>query len=450
MGRRLKILISAAFAVLGIFLLVFCGSFVPDTKKADLPEAADRKDTKEDDSAGGYIAEDREREENADKGTGEAGGAEEAESAEEKKREEKGYDLPVSDAEREEAEKDCFAKMEQVRDLFWEYRGEKDAVEIPDEQIRQAAERIGEEGCCVICSDEYADMENGEKFEAFLKRAGKGEGGEQILYKISRDGRIGRQKFVDDGNDLYVISAGVFWQTEEAPVLSYLTRTRIKEWRLTEKGWFCYKLCVPEYPEVTEVVDGSCMVRVEPMTDENREMSEKCVRQVAYKGNNLFCCDWDAEHMDRLDYNGLYEYLYKMKYGEMFPAQDYGGRIPGEDFESLIGAYLPVTEDTLRRCAVYDEESHTYAWEMQEYSNDAPVFFSAAVPEVTDIRENGDGTVTLTVDAVCEMLLCDDAAITHEVTVRFDGDGGFQYLGNKIISSGIDTVLEYQNRIRQG
>ena len=197
------------------------------------------------------------------------------------------------------------------------------------------------------------------------------------------------------------------------------------------------------------MVDGSCMVRVKPMTDENREMSERCVLPVAYKGNNLFCCDWDAAHMEELDYNGLYEYLYQMKYGENFPAEEYRGGIPEEEFENLMAEYLPVTKEELRKYAVYDEESHTYAWEMQEYSNDAPVFFSGAVPEVTDIRENEDGTVTLMVDAVCEMLLCDDAAITHEVTVRFREDGSFQYLGNKMIRCSADVAPEYRHRVRE-
>ncbi len=47
-----------------------------------------------------------------------------------------------------------------------------------------------------------------------------------------------------------------------------------------------------------------------------------------------------------------------------------------------------------------------------------PSFFSTSVPDVTQIRENEDGTFTLTVDVVCQMILCDDAVITHELTVR--------------------------------
>ena len=56
-------------------------------------------------------------------------------------------------------------------------------------------------------------------------------------------------------------------------------------------------------------------------------------------------------------------------------------------------------------------------------------------------------TVTLTVDAVCDMVICDDAVITHELTVKFADDGSFQYLGNEILNDGIKEIPDYQYRI---
>ena len=73
----------------------------------------------------------------------------------------------------------------------------------------------------------------------------------------------------------------------------------------------------------------------------------------------------------------------------------------------------------------------------------------AALPEVMDINENEDGTITLTVDAVCDMVICDDAVITHELTVRFADDGSFQYLRNNILNDGIQDIPSYQYRIRK-
>lgn len=57
--------------------------------------------------------------------------------------------------------------------------------------------------------------------------------------------------------------------------------------------------------------------------------------------------------------------------------------------------------------------------------------------------------VTLTVEAVCDMVICDDAVITHELTVRFAEDGSFQYLGNQILNDGIMQISDYQYRIKE-
>ena len=67
---------------------------------------------------------------------------------------------------------------------------------------------------------------------------------------------------------------------------------------------------------------------------------------------------------------------------------------------------------------------------------------------MTAVRENEDGTMTLTVDAVNEKVSYDDTVITHELTIRPEDDGSFQYLGNKIRNGGIQDIPEYQYRIK--
>ena len=117
--------------------------------------------------------------------------------------------------------------------------------------------------------------------------------------------------------------------------------------------------------------------------------------------------------------------------------------------ESLIMEYLPVTAEQIREYAAFDEEKQTYYWERLGCFNYAPTFFGTSLPEVVGIKENDDGTVTLTVEAVCDMVICNDAVITHELTVRFAEDGSFQYLGNKILNDGITSIPDYQYRIRK-
>lgn len=169
--------------------------------------------------------------------------------------------------------------------------------------------------------------------------------------------------------------------------------------------------------------------------------------ELGYQGNNILCSNWDTDQLEKLDYNGMYEYLYRMKYQKQFEYENYPNGIPKEEFESLIMEYLPVTAEQIREYAVFDEENQTYVWVRLGCFNYAPTFFGTSVPEVTDVKENEDGTITLTVDAVCEMILCDEAVITHELKIRVAEDGSFQYLENKILNNGIEDIPDYQYRI---
>ena len=65
-------------------------------------------------------------------------------------------------------------------------------------------------------------------------------------------------------------------------------------------------------------------------------MSEKCVLPLGYQGNNLLCSNWDRESLDKLDYNGIYEYFYGMKYDRRFEPEQYPHGIPAEEFEETI------------------------------------------------------------------------------------------------------------------
>ena len=365
--------------------------------------------------------------------------------SEEKK---KGFALPVDRQEREEAENDCKRVMELYRNIYEQAdKGEAANVVLSDKIILEIQNKVKETGCPVYTMVLHSDMENHNKMNNFLKECMDGKSGVIVVYEIHSDGIIGRMKYIYDEMDMYVLSVNADWNKESKPGITYVTYNRIKEWRYSDKGWFCYKLCVPEYPEVTEMVDGSCMIRIKPMTGELREMTEKCVMGLGYQGNNLLCSNWDAAHLERLDYNGMYEYLYAMKYKKKFEAEGYPNGISKEEFESLIMEYLPITAQEIQKYAVFDEDNQTYVYAQLGCLNYSPTFFGTSLPEVTEVKENEDGTVTLTVDAVCDMVICDDTVITHELTVRFAEDGSFRYLGNNILNNGIRNIPDYQYRI---
>ena len=396
---------------------------------------------KEDSVAGESLVEDTE----------EVSSTEKIKSAEEEAAEqwEKGYGLLVDEQEEKEAENDCRAMMGRIYDIYKDaVKGTATNVVLTDETILKLQKKLMETEYPVTTLVTYSNMENYESVDSFLEDCTAGKNGSVVIYEILDDGGIGRMKFIFDGTDMYVVSARSVWNENGKLRMSYISYTRIKEWKYTDKGWFCYELCVPEPPEVSEIVDGSCLIRVKPMTVEQREMSERCVRGLGYQGNNILCSNWDADHMEELDFNGMYEYLYAMKYGDKFNSEDYPNGIPKEEFESLIMEYLPVTAEQIREYAVFDEENQTYYWVRPGCFNYAPTFFGTSLPEVVDIKENEDGTVILTVEAVCDMVICDDAVITHELTVRFAEDGSFQYFGNQILNNGIMQIPDYQYRMK--
>ena len=361
---------------------------------------------------------------------------------------EKGYDLPIDEKEKEEAAYDSSEMMERIFAIYSETdKGTASNVVLSDEIIYEMQEQLIETGYPVSTSVPYSNMGNYESVDSFLKDCAAGKNDSVVIYKIHNDGAMGRMKFYYDGTDMLVISSRSIWDKNDKPVMSFISHIRIKTWKYTDKGWFCYELCVPEPPEVSEIMDGCCMIRVKPMTEEQRIMSERCVRDLGYQGQNLFCSNWNADNMSELDYNGMFEYLYGMKYGEKFRSEDYPDGIPEKKFENLIMEYLPVTKEQIREYAVYDEDNQTYLWRRLGCFNYTPSFFGTSLPEVVDVKKNEDGTITLTVDAVCDMVICDDAVITHELTVRFKEDGSFQYMGNKILNDGIKHIPDYQYRV---
>lgn len=363
---------------------------------------------------------------------------------------EKGYDLPIKDEDEDEAEKDCVAVMAMIQDIYNAAdKGDSSDVLLTASVMEQMKKVISREKKSVICSEEYSVMGNYLVMEKFLHNSEQGIEGDTILYDILRDGSIERKKYIYDGKEMYLLVVRAVWNDNGSPGIEYSSYTRIKEWRYTEKGWFAYELCVPEPPEVTEIVDGSCMIRIKPLDTECIELSKKCVFPLGYQGNNLLCSNWDSENMDALDYNGIYEYLYAIKYQQRFNPDNYLNGIPKEEFERLLMEYLPITTEEIREYAVFDEETQMYIWERLGCGNYDPTFWGTSIPEVVDIKENMEGMVILTVNAVCDMVLCDDEVITHELTVRFREDGSFQYLGNKILNNGIVNIPDYQYRINK-
>lgn len=359
---------------------------------------------------------------------------------------EKGFDLPISPEEKELADKDCARQMRLVADLYNEAdKGDSSNVVLSNEVITQMQDRLAAEGYSVYTTVKFSNMKNWNQFEEFLNDSIAGINGKVVVYSVHLDGAVFRYKFNFDGTDIYVLTTATAWSPSGEGNVLYHAYTRIKDWNYTEQGWFCYELCVPEYPEVTEVVNGCYLIRVMPISEKNRELSQKYVLGLGYQGNNLLCSNWDVDHMEKLDLNGMYEYLYTMKYDKRIDSNIYKNGIPKDEFESLIQEFITITSEQIQTYAVYDSQSRTYAWAGLNCENYAPTLFGTSIPEVVDMKENEDGSMTMTVNAVCEML-GDSFVVVHKVTVYVKDDGSFQYLGNEILGDGLSIIPDYQYR----
>lgn len=255
----------------------------------------------------------------------------------------KGYDLPIGDGEKTEAADECIKMMDLISDIYKSAdKGEATNVILSDQTLFAIRDRIKQAGDPVCANVTYSSMKNHKQVERFLKDCKNGKQSTVILYTVRSDGGIGRSKYIFDGTDMYQLDAGAVWDAHDQPEMESMSLTRIKQWDYSEHGWFCYELCVPEYPEVSEMVDGSRLIRVKPMSRENRSMTRKVVAGLGYQGNNLLSSDWDRNHMQDLDYNGLYEYLYEMKFKKKFDDKKYADGIPKDLFETIIMEYLPI------------------------------------------------------------------------------------------------------------
>lgn len=369
---------------------------------------------------------------------------------------EKGYDLPIDQAEEKEAREECKKTLVYIGEMYENIDSKSTKAEKSDPDhadvfsqtiLEKISNTLGQKGIPVTIADSpLGGTQNYEKMDRFFERASKGEECEEVLYEIDPDGTVSRKKYSFDGKDMYVLDCIGLWSKEETGI-SMISYTRLMEWEYTDRGWFRYELCVPEPPVLTEVMEGSVLIRIIPMKEEFRVLTEKWLLPIGYRGNNLLRSEWDADHMEQLDYNGLFEYLYFLKYQHRLDSEQYMNGIPREEFEGLLTEYLPVTVEELRRYAVYDEETGRYAWAGVGCTNYTSSIFAVSIPEITAITENADGTATWTVDIVCE-ILGQESVIGHQITVRMGGEGEIRYLKNHILGDGMARIPEYTYRCR--
>lgn len=320
--------------------------------------------------------------------------------------------------------------------------------DVSDEERQMLLYRIGQLGYAT--ADAKMDMGNPELIRSFYEAFQSGMDAEAGIYTF--DGTICRITFLCREGVIYRSVSSIQWDSMMQSVIDfdeemYATPVFV----LTPKGYLFYGSDEASILHARTV----SMLRVEPLGDENRRALQKYIDPlVSYASTGVFSLDWDNADLSVINFNDVFEFLYKLEYGvsadtvftDRYIATRTNQRaVPAADFEAIITKYFFVSAESLREMAIYDSERQMYAF--------APMMSPDASPawEVVACDQSGDGTLVIQMEAVSpENLL--DCAVSNTVEIVPYEDGSFRYISNRImrhdevVQSAVPTFQEYVPR----
>lgn len=307
------------------------------------------------------------------------------------------------------------------------------------EVMGSIVERIGEHGYVVVDEGNQIDMAGSEQVLRFCGLVDKKQEGELTMIVVTSSGGLIKYDLrtadgtVDVVRGSYQYSNGIL---ENMGTVSYPAET----WEYTKEGYLLFEGSY--YSEAYYILSLSgepehTALRVQPLDEVCRELNRRYLLPVGYGGNNLFLTDWSEADFGSLDFYDLFDRFYGDIYEQPVPFipdnhLDEGDvyRIPAEVFEHVIESHFLIDHEELRKRAAYFPENQTYEYRPRGfYEVEYP---EIPYPEVVSYTENGDGTLTLTVNAVYPEENT-SRAYTHKTVVRPLDDGGFQYVSNQIM-----------------
>lgn len=270
----------------------------------------------------------------------------------------------------------------------------------------------------MVSVEEDTNMQNPEKIENFYADYLNGQDSMVTVFEVQRDGLLGAVTFIYRKEQLQTYYIGVRWKEGGMPEIQGTSVSNVAEINLTEKGYFIYA-----YEYVIAHASLRQYWRIEPLSEECRELTEKYISGLSYVNYNMLVTNWDGSNVEEILMPCMYEDIYRIYTGENLKTE--GWKIPSEEYERIMTTYFPVSVGQLREHCEYDERSNSYEYEMI-YASSYPPF-----GEVVDYTENADGTITLIVDGVWPDYNS-NLAFRNTVVVQPFEDGTFRYLSNSI------------------
>ena len=287
--------------------------------------------------------------------------------------------------------------------------------------------RFEDVGLSAVDSDNRINMVNWESVDEFCSQLVQNAGADRTaatVYVINDDGSYTQYDLEAADGTLHVTVQG--WTGGTESQITYQNEYDAVHWSYTEKGYLFFGT---EHPTGDFGPWLETAIRVKPMDPELRAVTEKYLNVLGYEDLNLFIENWNEQDLADVDLYDLYEVLTGNIYAE-------NEKIPAAEFEAVILQYLDISQEQIRSRTEYDvvDNAYTFSSRTAEVKGSTP---DMPYPEAAEITDNGDGTITLLVEAVWPKYR-DDRAFVHEVIIR-DVGAGFKYVANRVVEKKMET-----------
>ena len=307
------------------------------------------------------------------------------------------------------------------------------------DMMRCMVARLGENGYVAVDSGNQIDMVQAEQALDFCKAVDEKEMDELTIIVVMEMG-IRKFDLKTEGGNVNIVR-GYYQYDQNGSLQNRSTVSYPADfWQYTEEGYLIFEgsyfsdesyiLTLSDTPEHT-------MLRILPLDEKCREYNRKYILPVGYEQNNLFLCNWSEDDFGDLDFYDLFDRFYPIVYSQPVPytADENSGagavyQIPEELFENVIVEHFHVGIETLRSKTTYSSELAAYEYRPRGF--DEAEYPDIAYPEVVSYTENGDGTVTLHVNAVYPDGNM-SKEFSHTTVIRPLSEDSFQYVSNEII-----------------
>lgn len=324
-----------------------------------------------------------------------------------------------------------------LSDIYIEAEGTNTSGSL--DTMRRMVARLGEHGYVAVDSGNQVDMAGAEQVLAFCEAVEQKKSAEMTIIVVAE---LGFRKFdlkTENGN--VNIVRGYFQYDRNGHLQNEDTASYPADlWQYTEEGYLIFGgSYFSDESYVLTLSDASeyTALRVLPLDGQCRELNRKYILPVGYGQNNIFLTDWNEEDFGDLDFYDIFDHFYPALYGQSVPytANDNLGmesvyEIPEAEFENVIMAHFNIDRGMLQSKTAYLSERAAYKYRPRGfYEAEYP---DIPYPEVVSYTENGDGTITLTINAVYPNENT-SKAYSHKTVIRPLEDGGFQYVSNQMV-----------------